>query len=319
MSINYPRKAIPRSVAVFGAGGRMGRAVADYLRYAAPSVRLRLLTSAESKLEPLRAAIPDAEVMLADYLRPDSLAPALEGIEGVFVVTPSGLDETKAMNNFVDAARRAATCTHIVRVVGYEPESTLARVPAFMVERGGDGTQHYIAKAILEKSGLPVTFLNCGATLMDNLLFAAMGIRQARLLIWPEREVPYIDVRDFGEVAARVLLSDDARHITQFHTVNNGQDHPSTTDVVKIMNDAWRTPIRHDGSREAFLKTYGPFLKQRNGRDDEADYRWNFFLYENSNAVVWALNNFAERMLGRKPNTLRSWLLEHRELFFGVG
>src|ERR1700756_2218906 len=100
MSINYPRKPIPRSIAVFGAGGRMGREVAGYLRYAAPNIQLRLLTSGESKTAGVRAAFPGAEVMVANYLKPESLGPALKGIEGVFLVTASGLDETKAMTHF---------------------------------------------------------------------------------------------------------------------------------------------------------------------------------------------------------------------------
>ncbi|KXU30561.1 hypothetical protein A0J57_18555 [Sphingobium sp. 22B] len=316
MTAEYPIKAIPRSIAVFGAGGRMGRPFAQYVRYAAPDIRLRLITSSPSKVAAVQKQFPGVEVVAADYCDRASLVPALEGMEGIFVVTPSGLDEQVGMTNLIDVVRQAAAATHIIRVVGYEPESPPSRVPAHLREMGGDGSQHYIAKAMLDESGLPVTFLNCGASLMDNLLYTAPGLQRTDTLIWPQRYIPLIDPRDFAEVAARVLLSDDARHITQFHTVNNGQDQFTTTVVAEIMSDVFKRRIVHDGSKEGFLKEYGPLLEQRQGRKGEGEYRWAFFEYEYGNSVVWALNNFAERMLGRKPNSFRSWLMEHRHHFF---
>jgi uncharacterized protein YbjT (DUF2867 family) len=315
MLAEYPIKPIPKTIAVFGAGGRMGRPFAQYVRYAAPDVKLRLITSSPDKLDDVRKQFPGIEVIAASYTDRASLTPALAGIEGVFFVTPSGIDENVATGNFIEAVREAGTVKHIIRVIGYEPESTPERVPAKLAAMGGDGSQHYIAKRMLDKSGLPVTFLNCGASLMDNLLYTAPGIQRSRTLIWPQRWMPLIDPRDFAEVCARVLLSDDARHITQFHTVNNGQDQFTTTVVAEIMSDVFREKITHDGSKEGFLKEYGPVLEARQSREGEAEYRWDFFQYEYSNSIVWALNNFAERMLGRKPMTFRSWLMEHRHLF----
>lgn len=43
---------------------------------------------------------------------------------------------------------------------------------------------------------------------------------------------------------------------------------------------------------------------------------WDFFEYERDNEVVWALNDFVERTIGRKPTTSREWLIEHREICF---
>jgi hypothetical protein len=39
-----------------------------------------------------------------------------------------------------------------------------------------------------------------------------------------------------------------------------------------------------------------------------------FLEYERENEVVWARNDFVERMLGRKPRTVRDWLQEHARL-----
>lgn len=61
MTFEPPIKPIPRSIAVFGCGGRWGHPVADDLRYAAPDIRLRLLTSTEAGAAALRPEFPDAE------------------------------------------------------------------------------------------------------------------------------------------------------------------------------------------------------------------------------------------------------------------
>lgn len=42
-----------------------------------------------------------------------------------------------------------------------------------------------------------------------------------------------------------------------------------------------------------------------------------FFGYEGENEVVWARNDFVERMLGRKPVSVRGWLVEHGEVMLG--
>ena len=227
-------------------------------------------------------------------------------------MTPSGLDEHAAMTNFIDAAQKAGAATHIVRILGYAPDSTAESIPEHL--RDGDATQHYVAKDLLAKSGLPVTYLNVGASLMDNFLFTLPGIRSADTLIWPEREVPLIDVRDLGEAAARLLISDDRRHIGHFHTINNGYDYVTTSQVAEIMSDVFRRRIGHDGSWEAFNKEYGEMFTERAGRDTEAEYRYQYFEFEYHN-WLWSRNDFAETLLGRRPNTFRSWLLEHRSFF----
>ncbi|MDR7156838.1 uncharacterized protein YbjT (DUF2867 family) [Sphingobium xenophagum] len=313
--MDYEKKPIPTSIAVFGATGRVGRPVAEYVSYAAPEVKLRLITRSNASVAGLREKFPDAEVVVADYLDAASLDVALKDIEGIFVVTPPGMNEERAMGNLVTAVQSAGAAKHIVRIVGYEPESSPENVPEDLAKRGGDGSQHFIAKAVLKKSQLPVTYLNSGATFMDNFLLAAQGISQHNLFIYPPRFVPFVDARDLGEVGARLLLSDDARHIGQFHTMNNGQDQLEPGAVAEMMSDVFKRKIFHDGSRETFMAVLGPIFDQMAGRPGEGEYRWDYTMWENRNCVVWSLNNFAERMLGRKPTSLRAWFMEHKAFF----
>ena len=312
--MTYNRKPIPRAILIFGAAAHIGGPLAAFLAREAPSIRLRLATRDPAKGDRLRQAFPSADVVVADYLDLPSLQRAVEGMEGVFVITPWQTDERPAMTNLVDALKGSGSLVQLLRLVGVQPEASLHRVPQSLRDEGlALPIQHPIAKRILDDSGLPVTYLNIGATFMDNFLMLGIreGLRRERRLVWPERLIPWIDPRDIAEVAARLFLSDNHRHIGQFHTLNNGQDLLRFQDVAQLMSEVWDEPIAYDSSRESFFASYpqiGPGLP----------HLWDFFQYEQDNEVVWARNDFVERMLGRKPTTLRDWLIEHRQAVLGA-
>jgi uncharacterized protein YbjT (DUF2867 family) len=313
----YKKKQIPRTILVFGAANHMGNPLARFVRYKSPNIGLRLVTTNAEKQAALQKDFPSSEVVVADYYDPSSMDAVVADMEGIFVVTPPYLDENRAMNNLISALKKANSAIQIIRILGYEPESIPERVPAVLREFGsGTAVQHYVAKRLFDASGLPVTYLNCGASFMDNIFGCAPALQREHKFIWANRLIPYIDPREVGEVAARLLLSDDARHIHQFHTINNGYDLMWSSRVAEIMSDVFQTTIVHDGSQEAFFKEYGPVLEKRFGIKDIVKYRWEFFQYEQGNAVVWSLNDFAEKILERRPTTLRAWLTEHKKILF---
>jgi uncharacterized protein YbjT (DUF2867 family) len=311
----YNRKSIPKSILIFGAAAHIGRPLAGLLRREAPHIRLRLATSNPARIDALKQDFPEAEVIVADYSNLPSLETATQGMEGVFVITPSSTDERPAMTNFVAALQSADCAVHILRCLGIQPEANLRRIPQALRDHGlGLPIQHPIAKSMLDESGLPVFYLNFGATFMDNFIVLGMSdtLRRERKLVWHDRLVPFIDPRDIAEVAGRLFLSDNHRHIGQFHTLNNGQDLLRHSDAARIMSEVFGEPITHDGSKESFFKYYEGRIALR-----RLNALWEFFEYERENEVVWALNGFVEGMLGRKPVALRTWLMEHREELLG--
>lgn len=309
----YNRKPIPKSILIFGAADHIGGPLAEFLTREAPDIRLRLATRSADKAQALRQRFPAAEVVIADYTRLTSLIGAVEGMEGIFVITPPGLDERACMTNLVAAVASLGTLLHMLRFLGLHPEESVNRIPREMrLDGKGAEIQHLIARQILDDSGLPVTFLNCGATFMDNFTRLGLGdtVRRQRRLIWPEHLVPWIDPRDIAEVAARLFLSDNHRHIGHFHTMNNGHDLLRYRDAAAVMSEVWGEPIIYDGSKDAYLAAYEHF-----GAEREAI--WNYMQYEQDYEAVWALNDFVERTIGRKPTTLRQWLAEHRQAVLG--
>jgi uncharacterized protein YbjT (DUF2867 family) len=312
----YHKPAL-QSVAIFGAAGHIGGPMARFLRFHAPQLRLRLISSNPDKAEQLRADFPGTEVVVANYNDEASLAAALAGIEGLMVLTTQPMDERRAMTNLVSAVRQCGTLRHMIRVVGLFPDFNPRRIPQRLKDFGmGLEIQHPIARQVLEEADMPVTFLNVGASYMDNFLRTIPGIQEHGTVVWPNRVVTYIDPRELGEVAARLLLSDDARHIGQFYTLNNGEPGVSTADVAALMSEVFQRPIAHDGSREGFMASFAPLLEANLVPPALPAYLWDFFQFEDANAPAWVPNQFVERTLGRKPTTLRAWLLEHQHRFF---
>jgi uncharacterized protein YbjT (DUF2867 family) len=300
-------KPIPRSVLIFGAAAHIGGPLARFLRREAPDIRLRLVSSDPDRQEDLGKEFPEAEVVSANYFDPASLEKAVAGMEGIFVITPGTIDERTAMTNLVNAVRKADCVVQILRCVGMQPEANLRRLPESMKQAVWLPSQHPIVKQVLDESDLPVTYLNFGATFMDNLRLMLGPLHHERKLVWHNRLVPWIDPREIAEVAGRLLLSDNHRHIGQFHTLNNGQDLLRFSDVAELMTEVFGEKITHDGSREAFFDCY-PMI------GDMRHLLWDFFEYERDNEVVWALNDFVERTLGRKPVSVREWLREHKQM-----
>jgi hypothetical protein len=50
-------------------------------------------------------------------------------MEGIFVITPSQLDETLAMNNLVKACNASGTLVQMIRFMGQQPEANARRIP----------------------------------------------------------------------------------------------------------------------------------------------------------------------------------------------
>ncbi|WP_313808741.1 NmrA family NAD(P)-binding protein [Sphingobium sp.] len=307
-------KKIPASIGIFGATGHIGTPMARWLRYNAPGTRLRLMTSNPGSVAGLQQAFPDCEVAIGDFYDLPGLTKAVDGLEGLFVVPPNGTREEVAMTNLVDALKRSGSLVHMIRTLGIFPHMNPRRIPAELVQMGmGLEVQHPIARRILEDSDLPVTFFNLGASFLDNFLRPRFEMLSPGKVTWPDRRVPMIDPREIGEAAARILLSDNARHIHQFQTLNNGSDYITMGEMVRIMSEELLIDIEHDSSKEGLFALLEPAVRAGKVREGMPEYLWNFFRYEDANDVAWVLNDFLERTLGRKPNTVRGWIREHRE------
>src|SRR6266487_2732098 len=98
-------------ILVTGATGNNGSTMIQNL--IAIGADIRALVHTESKAQGLRDA--GVEVVVGDYLRPETLDTAFEGVDKVFLITPLSPDATKMARNSIAAAKRAGK-PHVVRL-----------------------------------------------------------------------------------------------------------------------------------------------------------------------------------------------------------
>lgn len=308
-------------IAVFGANGHIGRPLAEWVSKHSPSTGLRLVIRTDQHRTALATAFPEAEICIANYYDLASLEAALAGVQGAFIVTPDFLDEQRAMTNFVYAARTNPGLRHSVRLIADPPGMTLDRVPdSLKAFGGGTAVQHLRAKAILEQSGLPFTYINIAAYFMQNFLtpFFNGPIRAERILSVPRnRRMGFIDTHDIGACAAAILLSGNQRHIGQTYHLDNGHDVMWFDEVAGLMSEVFSQPIAYDGTDETFLRFCGEGVKAYIGRLDADQYYINYFQFEQDNETVWRKSDIVEFLTGRPAKTLRQWLSENQQDILG--
>jgi uncharacterized protein YbjT (DUF2867 family) len=307
---------IPRRLLVFGAGAHIGGPLARYVQAASPQTILRLATSTPGRIAGLKAAYPAAEVVLANFFDRDGLAAALDGVEGVFVVTPDFIDDRTAMGNLVEASLKSGSVTRIVRILADLPGMSLDKLPPRMKAMGaGPATQHFEARAVLDASGLSVAYLNSPGWFMDDFLihFAGPLKTKHKVVIPYERLICFTDTRDLGEAAARVLLSDDPEFVGRYHNFNSGEPPIRFSEAVALMSDIVGTPITYDPTPEGFLAELGPTLFQMTGDNRAAEYFLINWEMERDYQEAYYGSTFGQRILGRPPTTLRAWLTEHKD------
>src|SRR5260370_14821988 len=127
--MSFDTKPIPKTIAVYGAKEHIGNPLAKFLRFKAPHVKLRLISSNPATTKNLEQQFPDAQVCRADYFDSASLDDALRDAEGIFIVTPTYLAEKAAMTNLVASIKSAGPSVPIVRCVGHGTEQTIGRSP----------------------------------------------------------------------------------------------------------------------------------------------------------------------------------------------
>ncbi|MFQ5600100.1 MAG: NAD(P)H-binding protein, partial [Candidatus Krumholzibacteriia bacterium] len=132
-------------ILVTGATGTTGSEVVRQL--AASRVPVRAFVRNPDKAAPLRAL--GVEIVVGDLDRPETLGPALEDVERLFLLSPADPSQVEQQGRAVEMAQRAGV-QHIVKmsVLGADPDSPIAL-----------GRWHAQTEQHIEKSGLHFTHL----------------------------------------------------------------------------------------------------------------------------------------------------------------
>lgn len=184
------------TIAVVGATGNTGRAVVKELK-ALGQNPVAVVRNVEKAREVLGA---DTKIAVAELTDKAALEKALAGVETVFVVTGHNPGMVEQQNNVLDAALKAGA-KYLVRVSG-------GAAVAFPDSPSVVGRGHIAIDDRLKSSGIGWVILKPGL-FMQNTFGQASGIKNDGKLVGtasPELGIAYIDVRDTGALAARILI-----------------------------------------------------------------------------------------------------------------
>jgi uncharacterized protein YbjT (DUF2867 family) len=179
------------AVLVTGATGTVGRSLVGELLAAGQVVRAGVLVPGAAGLP------PDAEPVRLDFHDPTTAAPALVGVDRLFLLRPPAIsDVATALGPLVQAAARVGVRRVVVlSVMGVNPA-----LPHWRMER------------MVQQAGLPMTALRPSYFAQNLLTAFGDEIRKhSRLrLACGSGRVSFVDTRDVAAVASRVLVDPDA-------------------------------------------------------------------------------------------------------------
>lgn len=181
-------------IAVTGATGQLGRLLIERLRGKLPAGDIVALARS-----PAKAADLGVEVREADYARPDTLGPALTGIDTLMLVSGSEVGQRAIQHrNLIDAAKQAGVRRIVYTSLLHADTSSLFLAP-----------EHVETEAMLADAGLAVTVLRNGwytenytgsvaAALANGALAGSAG----------EGRIASATRADFADAAVAVLTGD---------------------------------------------------------------------------------------------------------------
>lgn len=216
-------------ILVTGATGNVGSAVIQNLIPSGANIR------ALQHREPITHELKDAgvEVVVADFLEPETLDAAFDGVDKVFLYTPLVPETAIMAGNGIAAAKRTGN-PHIVRLSEVSPEPVSAlRIGQLQAE----------INAKVEASGLPYTSIR-PSQFMQNTLIAAQSIASEGMIYMPLKDGKQgmVDIRDVAEAAANILTTEGHENQTYVLT---GPAAISFDDVASGLSKALNKEVQY--------------------------------------------------------------------------
>ncbi len=285
-------------ILVTGATGNTGGATLRAL--AEQGAELRALVHDPDKLK----APAGVDVVAGDFRDAASLDAALAGADRAYLVGPSQQDQIALETAFVEAAQRAGLA-HLVRLSIIGADQPGADAMRF-------GAAHAAMEQVVRDSGIPWTFLRANGFMQNNLsqaqTIAAQGAFYSSAS--PAGRVSFVDARDIGDMAAKVLT--EAGHEGQAYHLT-GPEALNDDEIAARLSEVLGRTISHvqvpwDGVRESLVGSGFPEWNV-DGFKELID------LYETGAAAGEYPD--IERLLGRPPRTFTEFAGDHRAAYGG--
>ena len=283
-------------VLVMGATGQVGGAVISHLKGIAS---IDVVAAARNVSKAKSLGVPVVHLDLDDI---ETFAPALIGVDRLFIATGYTVDMLRQSKDLVNYAKRAGV-TLIVHLGACGDDDT--RVAHY-------GWHQFIERYI-ESSGIP--FVHLRPEIFMQNLFGYGGERYVnagviRHYVGAAR-LSWVDCEDVAAVASECLLN-PVRHIGS--TYRLGYDAKTYEEIAQIMGDTLGKPFRYEarppseflshvlaaGAEPSYMKcVFDSYTDFTNGSGEKADD-----VFDNLPALV-----------GRQPRLLADFVSDHANLF----
>src|SRR5471032_3551057 len=285
-----------RKILVTGATGQIG---GELIRILASDDSLDIVAAARNPAKAQSLGVP---VVYFDYDRVETMAPALEGVDSVFMLTGYTVDMLKQSYALINAAKQAGV-KHIVHLGAPGNDNTT-------VAHWG---WHQFVERFIEWSGFSFTHLR-PEIFMQNLLGygGAKPIKDGVIRHYVgNAKICWVDIDDIAAVAAE-CLRDTSRHGGQ--TYRLGYDAKTYHEVATILSSATQQRFRYEARPAA------EFLEKVLAAG--ADYAYmqcahnNYHNYATGKipGADYTFDNF-ETITGRKPARWEGFAARHKAEF----
>ncbi|MDX1615428.1 MAG: SDR family oxidoreductase [Candidatus Promineifilaceae bacterium] len=225
------------TILVTGATGNTGSGLVPALLDA--EVNVRAFIRDEEKAPSLEEM--GVEVVMGDLDEPDTIPPAVEGVDKIYLLTWNGPTQAQQAKAVIKAAKEASR-PHIVRHSMWGPKRSR------IVQQGDE------VEAFLQDSGLPWTILK-PTFFMQNLLGTAPTVKADGVIYWDlaDAELATIDIRDIVASAVAALTGSGHQGKTYILT---GPEAITMHEVAEALSDVLDKDVSYVSvSHEAALQS----------------------------------------------------------------
>jgi (4-alkanoyl-5-oxo-2,5-dihydrofuran-3-yl)methyl phosphate reductase len=274
-------------ILITGATGNIGRELIPLLLETGQPIRV--FVRDERKVTHLDSCV---ERVVGDLDKPETLVPAVKGVERIFLVTY----ETRQDINVLEAAKRAGV-QQIVKLSTSEAADHTIQV----------GKWHYEREEQIRASGLDWTFLRPGMFMSNSIEWWAESIKGQGSVFFPggkKGRVAPVDPRDVARVAAAALTQPG--HQAQAYLLT-GPELFTIGGMVQVISKVLGKPIQYVDIPPIAAKLF--MLKT--GMDKTLVNALMEMLKSLRRDEAATITDAVQRVTGQPPRTFEAWCREH--------
>lgn len=291
------------SILVTGATGTLGSEVVRQLSSATPAVNIKAAIHSAQNIKKVKEEGDRVEVVLIDYNKPETLKEALNQVDKLFLLTPDVPNAHELASNLVIEAKKAGI-RYIVKqsVMGADLEADV-----------GTMRLHRQAEKIIEKSGIPFTFLRPNEFMQNFINFHSPSIKNNNAFYLPleDAKVSLVDVRDIAAVAVKSLTEDrNDKHDNKTYLIT-GPEAQSYHQAAEILSNATDKKISYVNISEEEARGAMKEMGMSDWIINTISELYDYFRKGNASQVSSAV----EEVTGKKPISFSQFAKDYAEAF----